>query len=147
MCAYLDFLTAPHILGPLPPKGREYFGLSGVSRHIKRSLLTQDSQGSPKACNRYTLAQKRCHASECRVLYQLLLLVITWGFPGGSGVEDLPAMQEIYTEGMGSIPGLGRYPGEENSNPLHYFCLENSMNRGAWQTVHRVAKSGTRLGD
>ena len=42
------------------------------------------------------------------------------------------------------ILGLGRSPGEGNSSPLQYFCLENSMDRGAWQaTVHRVAKSRT----
>ena len=34
---------------------------------------------------------------------------------------------------MGSIPRLGRYPGVENGNPLQYSCLENSMDRGAWQ--------------
>ena len=33
----------------------------------------------------------------------------------------------------GLIPGSGRYPGEENVNPLQYYCLENSMDRGAWQ--------------
>ena len=44
----------------------------------------------------------------------------------------------------GSIPGLGRPPGEGNGNPLQYSCLENSMDRGAWQArVHRVAKSQT----
>ena len=32
----------------------------------------------------------------------------------------------------GSIPGLGRYPGEENGNPLQYYCLENPMDGGAW---------------
>ena len=32
----------------------------------------------------------------------------------------------------GSIPGSGRSPGEENGNPLQYFCLENSMDRGVW---------------
>ena len=32
----------------------------------------------------------------------------------------------------GSIPGLGRSPGEENGNPLQYYCLENPMDRGAW---------------
>ena len=42
----------------------------------------------------------------------------------------------------GSIPGSGRAPGEGNGNPLQYPCLENSMDRGAWQaTVHRITKS------
>ena len=45
-----------------------------------------------------------------------------------------------------SIPGLGRSPWEGNGYPLHYFCMENSMDRGAWQaTVHRVTKSQTWL--
>ena len=48
----------------------------------------------------------------------------------------------------GSIPGLGRSPGEGHGNPLHYSCLENSMDRGAWWAiVHRVIKSWTRLSD
>ena len=47
---------------------------------------------------------------------------------------------------MGLIPGLGRSPGGGYGNTLQYFCLENPMARGAWQaTVHRVAKSQTRL--
>ena len=47
-----------------------------------------------------------------------------------------------------SIPGLRRSPGEGNGNPLQYCCLENSMDGGAWwATVHRVAKSRTRLSD
>ena len=41
----------------------------------------------------------------------------------------------------GLIPGWGRSPGGGHGNPLHYSCLENSMDRGAWRaTVHRVAK-------
>ena len=44
----------------------------------------------------------------------------------------------------GSIPGLGRSPGEGNGNPLQYSCLENPMDRGAWwATVHGVTKSWT----
>ena len=44
----------------------------------------------------------------------------------------------------GSIPGLGRSPGEGSSHPLQYSCLENPMGRGAWwATVHGVAKSQT----
>ena len=46
----------------------------------------------------------------------------------------------------GSIPGSGRSSGEGNGNPLQYSCLENSMDRGAWQsTVHGATKSWTRL--
>ena len=42
---------------------------------------------------------------------------------------------------LGSIPGLGRSPGKGNGNPLQYSCLENPMDRGAWQaTVHGVAR-------
>ena len=48
----------------------------------------------------------------------------------------------------GSIPGLGRAPGEGNGNPLQHSCLENSMDRGAWcATVHGLAKSWTQLSD
>ena len=47
-------------------------------------------------------------------------------------------------EDQGLIPGSGRSPGEGNGNPLQYSCLENPMDKGAWQgTVHRVAKSLT----
>ena len=45
-----------------------------------------------------------------------------------------------------SILGLGRSPGGENGNPLQYSCLENPMDRGAWQaTVHGVTESQTQL--
>ena len=44
---------------------------------------------------------------------------------------------------LGSIPGLGRSPGEGNGNPLHYSCLGNPMDRGAWwATVHGVVRVG-----
>ena len=43
-------------------------------------------------------------------------------------VKNLPAMQETPS----SIPGLGRSPGGGKGNPIQYFCLENSMDRGAW---------------
>ena len=44
---------------------------------------------------------------------------------------------------LGLIPGLGRFPGEGNGNPLQYSCLENPVDRGAWQaTVHGVARVG-----
>ena len=47
---------------------------------------------------------------------------------------------------MGLTPGSGRSPGVGYGNPLQYSCLENSMNRGTWQTtVHRVSESQTWL--
>ena len=46
------------------------------------------------------------------------------------------------------IPGSGRSPGGGNSNPFQYSCLENPVERGAWQaTVHGVGKSWTRFSD
>ena len=61
------------------------------------------------------------------------------GFPGGSLGKNLPG-------DVGSIPGLGRSPGEGNGNPLQYSCLENPMDRGAWKaTVLGFAKSLTQL--
>ena len=60
-------------------------------------------------------------------------------------VKNLPANAGNIKD-MGSIPGWGRSPGEEHGNPLQYSCLENPMDRGASRaTVHRVAKSWTRL--
>ena len=51
-------------------------------------------------------------------------------------------------EDLGSIPGLGRSPGEWNGNPLQCSCLGNPMDRGAWwATIHGVAKSWTKLSD
>ena len=47
---------------------------------------------------------------------------------------------------VGLIPGLGRSPGGGHGTPLQYSCLENPMDRGAWQaTVHRVSKNRKRL--
>ena len=58
-------------------------------------------------------------------------------------VRNLPANTGDSGD-AGSIPGSGRFPGEENGNPLQYSSLENSIDRGAWPTtVHRVAKSRT----
>jgi len=61
---------------------------------------------------------------------QMVLVVKNW--PANAG--DL--------RDTGSIPGLGRSPGEGHGNPLQYSCLRSPVDRGAWQaTVHGVAKS------
>ena len=59
------------------------------------------------------------------------------GFPGVSVVKNPPAN----AGDAGSIPGLGRSPGEGNGNLLQYSCLGNRMDGGAWMaTVHGVTK-------
>ena len=53
-------------------------------------------------------------------------------------LKNLPAS----AGGTGLIPGSGGSPGGENANPLQYSCLENPMDRGAWQAiVHGIAES------
>ena len=75
---------------------------------------------------------------------KFLKLITKGNLPGGSEVKA-----SAHNAGdLGSIPGLGRSPGEGNGNPLQYSCLENPMDGGAcWATVHGVAKSQTRLRD
>ena len=67
-----------------------------------------------------------------------ILLYRSHGFPHGSDGKA-----SAYNAGdPGSIPGSGRFPGEGNGNPLQYSCLENPMDRGAWEAaVHWVAES------
>ena len=64
------------------------------------------------------------------------------GFPGGSAVKNLPAN----AGDTGLIPGLGRFPGKGNGNPLQYSCLGNPMDRGArWALVHGITKGQTQV--
>ena len=66
------------------------------------------------------------------------LLINTIGFLGSSDSKEFACK----ARDLGSIPGLERSPREGNSYPLQYSCLENPMDRGAWQaTVHGVAES------
>ena len=83
---------------------------------------------------------------ELKILTNVLLSynINYEGFPGGSEVKA----SACNAGDLGSIPGSERSPGEGNGNPLQYSCLENPMEGGAWwATVHRVAKSRTRLSD
>ena len=58
-------------------------------------------------------------------------------------IKDLPANAGDMRD-TGSIPGLGKSPGGGHGNPLQYSCLENPMDRGAWQAiVRRVIESDT----
>ena len=72
--------------------------------------------------------------------YQVFIacLIFASGFPGGSVVKHLPAN----AVDVGSIPGMGRFPGVGNGNSLQYSCLGNPMDGGAWWAeVPGVAKS------
>ena len=66
-------------------------------------------------------------------------ILYVMGYPHGSVINNYPPS----AGDLGSIPGLGRSLREGNGYPLQYSCLENPMNRGAWQaTVYGVAKIG-----
>ena len=70
------------------------------------------------------------------------LIVNKGAFQAAQEVKNLP----VNAGDAGSIPGLGKSPGEENGKSLQYSCLGNPMDRGAWlTTVHGVAKSRTWL--
>ena len=75
----------------------------------------------------------------------MYLAAILWNFPGGQLVRNPPASARDRRD-SGVMPGSGRSPGGGNGNSLQYSCLENPMDREAWQaTVHGVAKSQSRL--
>ena len=69
-----------------------------------------------------------------------------WGFPDDSVGQESTCDVRRDAGDSGSIPGLGRSPGQGNGNPFYYSCLKNPMDRGAWwATVEKVAKSWTCL--
>ena len=73
----------------------------------------------------------------------LVTQIFHTAFPGSSVVKNLPASAGA-TEDTRSVPGSGRSPGEGDGNPLQDPCLENSVDRGAWQaTVHGATESQT----
>ena len=70
----------------------------------------------------------------------LMCVLSPKGIPGSS--DDKESACNVGDQGL--IPGLGRFPGEGNGNPLQYSCLEDPMDGGAWQArVHGVTKSWT----
>ena len=73
-------------------------------------------------------------------------------FDGRSGwvqvalVVKNPPASAVNSRDTGSIPGLGRCPGEGNGKPLQFSCLENTMDSGAWwATVCKIARRWTQL--
>ena len=71
--------------------------------------------------------------------------MFVWASQVALVVENLPA-NEADMRDTGLVPGSGRSPGGGHGNLLQYSCLENPMERGAWQAViHGVAESQTQL--
>ena len=94
-----------------------------------------DGQGGLVCCNSW--GHKESDTTE-----QLNWTELNWG--SASGKE--PTCQCRRRKRCGFVPGSGRSPGGGHGNPLQYSCLENPMDRGAWQaTVHGVTKSQTQL--
>ena len=104
-----------------------------------RSLTAKDSVRNKGRSNWNT---QPCQTDRSENMIASSLFTLTWASPGDSdGKESACNAGE-----QGSIPRLGWFPGEGKSNPFQYSCLENFMDRGAWQaTVHGVAKSWTWL--
>ena len=94
-----------------------------------RTVMKEKLQGALEENKQPLVMNQQNRASP-----RLVLLVKSWPASAG-GARD-----------AGLIPGLGRYSGVGNGNPLQDSCLENSMDRGIWwATVHGVAESQTRL--
>ena len=108
--------------------------------------------------DRYIQEMKILVESKLQIVRSFLIKPVFVGEPGGHQYLYMPkgsfpggsdSTESACNSGdMGLIPGLGRFPGIGNGNPLQYFCLENSMDRESWwATLHGVAKSWTGLSD
>ena len=131
---FLNSLPLSHPLPPFLPPSPLHSPLSSSPPSLLSFLSSFLSVfHSPHFISRFT---------EVYSIFSIRLLSILSDFPGGSDGKA-----SVYNAGDPHlIPGLGRSPGEGNGNPLQYYCLENPMDRGAWQaTVRGVTKSWTRL--
>ena len=95
---------------------------------------------------RFACAPSASHSlvkRSLKCLFVVPLPFLSWGFQGSSVAKNPPDTGDLC-----SIPGSGRSPGRRNGNLLQYSCLENSMDRGAWQAgniVHRLQRDGHKL--
>ena len=139
--SYLRTFALPSFHSPRSKHGSDLYRLpvsfqrSPPQRGLHKSLLCLKELQDP-------LCLVFCFISLLVLTSIWLKLYVYKGFPGGSDGKA----SACSVTGSPSIPELGRSPGEENGKPFQYSCLENSMDRGAWQaTVHGVTKSWTWL--
>ena len=107
--------------------------------HLEKTSIWKDACTRMFIAALFTLAKIRKH-SKCPSTHDWLKMWCIWKILGH---YYFPGKESACNAGdPGSVPELGRSPGEGNGYPLQYSCLENSMERGAWQAiVHGVAKS------
>ena len=109
--------SVPGLDSPLPY--RCFPGMASQNKSFASNTL--------RVCSWGTQAESRAQACFVLVALSLYLHWQHGGFPGGSDGKA----SACNAGHQGSIPGLGRSPGEGNGNPLQYSCLENPMDRGA----------------
>ena len=124
-----------------------------MSCHIKRikdksyMINSIDTEKHLTQLNNFQLKRlKKSHQIRCRTNVPQHNKGSVWqdpGFPRGTSNNELTFQwHKRDIRDAGSIPGLGRSPGEGHGNTLQYSCLENPVDREPWQaTVHRVKKS------
>ena len=85
--------------------------------------------------------EEKSQVQVIRLIVRVSQAELRWVFPGGSDGKE----SACNAGDPGSIPRSGKSPGEGNGNPLQYSCLENPMDREAWQaTAYGVAQNWTR---
>ena len=147
-CHFCSHLPPTCFCPPLHAQRLHFAGFCASAHWHCHSCLSRESPPSP-------FLVVPVHEPSCGSRGNALLVAASWNSQISLtiGAGDLRVSLVAQTIGKestcnagdwGSIPGLGRSPGEENGNPPQYSCLENSMDRGAWRAmVHGVAKSWT----
>ena len=140
-CQLLPPLTHLGLTQLLPACGvlGEAHGFRGFPRAEERKISCRDIEGEESRERQKRRESERARgqtqpdSGEIREGHRDATYTLKYGFSGGSVVKNPADAGDA-----GSVPGSGRSPGEVNSNPLQYSCLENSMDRGAWRAIQSM---------
>ena len=131
--------------------GKEIQKTGVVSIHMCTLCCTVETNIKQLYSNK-NLKQNYITPLICSVLFRVTFILrqaIPGGssevFPGGAVVKNLPAKVGDERD-AGLIPGSGRLPRVGKGNPFQYSCLENSLERGAWQAIQSMEVQRVRLG-